>query len=207
MLITEVDGYYLPDTRTTSYRTQHTKTTIGIDSIDIEGSYLTYFHNTGHYALSGQDYEGVFYKLTWQRPADEVLPPYAEFRQPSLATEIRFGADRCERRAAAAASASAAGAESDPPVSSGSFPRHMDWLIASLTVSTTMPSLSSASLVPTISFSPIISIGCSRICLADLTAARGRCTPPVRRRQDRSSLKVARIANRGRFDVLRHDFR
>jgi hypothetical protein len=42
-VLIEVDGYYLPDTRTTSYRTQRTKTTIGIDSIDIESSHLTYF--------------------------------------------------------------------------------------------------------------------------------------------------------------------
>ena len=28
-VLIEVDGYYLPDTRTTCYRTQHTKTTIG----------------------------------------------------------------------------------------------------------------------------------------------------------------------------------
>ena len=78
-VLMEVDGYYLPDTRATSYRSQHTKTTIGIDSIDIEAGRLTYFHNAGHYELSGQDYSGVFYKLAWQRRADEVLPPYVEF--------------------------------------------------------------------------------------------------------------------------------
>src|SRR6478752_1770252 len=35
LVLAEADGWYLPDTRATSYRTQHTKTTIGIDNIDL----------------------------------------------------------------------------------------------------------------------------------------------------------------------------
>ena len=34
LVLAEVDGYYLPDTRATSYRMQHIKTTIGVDAMD-----------------------------------------------------------------------------------------------------------------------------------------------------------------------------
>jgi hypothetical protein len=78
LVLAEADGWYLPDTRATSYRTQHTKTTIGIDSIDIAAGELGYFHNVGHYQLTGEDYAGVFRKLPHQA-SDEALPPYVEF--------------------------------------------------------------------------------------------------------------------------------
>src|SRR4051812_13734413 len=71
-VLVEADGWYLPDTRATSYRMRHTKTTIGIDSIDIAEGWAGYFHNAGHYQLSGEDYAGVFRD-------DDVLPPYVEF--------------------------------------------------------------------------------------------------------------------------------
>jgi hypothetical protein len=79
LVLVEVDGYYLPDTRATSYRSQHTKTTIAIDSIDIVSGRLSYFHNVGHYDLTGEDYAGVFRKLPVQDALDDVLPPYVEF--------------------------------------------------------------------------------------------------------------------------------
>jgi hypothetical protein len=79
LVLAEADGYYLPDTRATSYRTEHTKTTIGIDSIDVSRGCLSYFHNVGHYELTGADYAGVFRKLPQQTEADGVLPPYIEF--------------------------------------------------------------------------------------------------------------------------------
>jgi hypothetical protein len=87
LVLAEADGYYLPDTRATSYRTQHTKTTIGIDSIDRSGGHLSYFHNVGHYDLTGDDYAGVFRNLPQQKQAEDVLPPYVEFvkrRWPAL---------------------------------------------------------------------------------------------------------------------------
>jgi hypothetical protein len=76
LVLVEVDGYYLPDTRATSYRTQHTKTTIGVDSIG--PGRLSYFHNVGHYELSGDDYAGAFRRLPGQDAVDDVLPPYVE---------------------------------------------------------------------------------------------------------------------------------
>src|SRR5438874_2491187 len=79
LVLAETDGFYLPDTRATSYHVQHTKTTIGIDSINLAAGTLRYFHNVGHYELSGEDYAGVFRKLPQQRLPDDVLPPYVEF--------------------------------------------------------------------------------------------------------------------------------
>jgi hypothetical protein len=87
LVLVEVDGYYLPDTRATSYRTQHTKTTIGIDAMDLAAGRLSYFHNVGHYELAGEDYAGVFRRLPGQDAVDDVLPPYVEFvrrRRPPL---------------------------------------------------------------------------------------------------------------------------
>jgi hypothetical protein len=88
LVLVEVDGFYLPDTRATSYRTQHAKTTIGIDSLDLELCNLGYFHNGGHFELSGADFAGLFQRLPEQLRAD-ALPPYVEFvkrRFPPLAS-------------------------------------------------------------------------------------------------------------------------
>lgn len=79
LVLVEADGYYLPDTRATSYRAQHTKTTIAVDSLDAAAGRLTYFHNTGRYELTGDDYQGVFRRLPGQDAVDDVLPPYVEY--------------------------------------------------------------------------------------------------------------------------------
>jgi hypothetical protein len=79
LVLVEVDGYYLPDTRATSYRTQHTKTTIAVDAIDIGAGRLNYLHNVGRSELAGEDYAGVFRRLPGQDAVDDVLPPYVEF--------------------------------------------------------------------------------------------------------------------------------
>jgi hypothetical protein len=75
LVLVEVDGYHLPDTRATSYHVQHVKTTIGIDAMDRATGSLHYFHNTGDYQLSGEDYHAIFRA---DKPAD-ALPPYVEF--------------------------------------------------------------------------------------------------------------------------------
>lgn len=72
LVLAEVDGFHLPDTRATSYRAQHVKTTIGIDAIDIDGGWLRYFHNDGRYELAGDDYAGMF------AAAAGGLPHYVE---------------------------------------------------------------------------------------------------------------------------------
>lgn len=74
MVLVEVDAHFLPDTEGLTYRTGHSKTTVGIESIDTEARTLGYFHNAGYFALSGDDYVGVFGLA--ERP---LLPPYTEF--------------------------------------------------------------------------------------------------------------------------------
>jgi hypothetical protein len=78
-VLVEVDGYYLPNTRATSYRREHPKTTIGIDFIDPAGLRLGYFHNTGYHVLDGEDYDGVFRKLPQFAGQADLLFPYVEF--------------------------------------------------------------------------------------------------------------------------------
>jgi hypothetical protein len=78
-VLAEVDSFYLPDTRATSYKQQHTKTTIGVDYIDPRSRRLGYFHNTGYYVLDGEDYEGVFRQLPEFAGRPEILFPYVEF--------------------------------------------------------------------------------------------------------------------------------
>jgi hypothetical protein len=68
-VLVEVDGYYLPNTRATSYRREHPKTTVGIDFIDPAGYHL----------LEGEDYEGVFRKLPQFSEQADLLFPYVEF--------------------------------------------------------------------------------------------------------------------------------
>ena len=101
VVLVEVDAYYLPDTRATSYREQHTKTTIGIDSMDLAAGRMTYFHNIGRYDLSGEDYAGVFRRLPGQ-DADDALAPYVEFVrrrfQPLRGNSLTDAAVRLLRR-------------------------------------------------------------------------------------------------------------
>jgi len=78
-VLVEVDGYYLPNTRATSYRREHPKTTVGIDFIDPVGRRLGYFHNTGYHRLEGGDYDGIFRKLPQFFDQPDLLFPYVEF--------------------------------------------------------------------------------------------------------------------------------
>jgi hypothetical protein len=77
--LVEVDGYYLPDTRGVSYRSEHTKTTIGINRIDRSARTLDYFHNAGFFALAGDDFDGLFQRLPEQQGRADALAPYVEF--------------------------------------------------------------------------------------------------------------------------------
>jgi hypothetical protein len=74
-MIVELDAYYLPDTATTSYRSDHVKTSVAMDAIDPEAERLHYFHGPGMFSLDGGDYRGVF--RIGEFSAD-VLPPYTE---------------------------------------------------------------------------------------------------------------------------------
>jgi hypothetical protein len=99
-VLEEVDAFYLPDTRATSYRHDHTKTTIGVDYIDPRSRRLGYFHNTGYFVLDGEDYEcGVL----------QARPGAAE----------RHGAGGSIGGSARCAFAAASGAQSDLAMASG----------------------------------------------------------------------------------------
>src|SRR5258708_4942159 len=73
VVLSEVDAFYLPDTAGTDYRTQHTKTTIGIQHLDVEGRVLRYFHNSGYYQLEGADFVGL---LRIDAPPDPTYMPF-----------------------------------------------------------------------------------------------------------------------------------
>lgn len=75
VVLIEVDAWHLPDTRGVSYRSEHTKTTIGVNALDRAARRIGYFHNAGYYELGGEDYEAIF------PPMRDGLPlfPYCEF--------------------------------------------------------------------------------------------------------------------------------
>ncbi len=76
IVLSEIDAYYLPDTAGTDYRAQHTKTTIGIQEIDLEARTLGYFHNSSYHVLEGADFVGLF-RLD-AAPDPTFMPFFAE---------------------------------------------------------------------------------------------------------------------------------
>jgi hypothetical protein len=61
----------------TAYRLAHTKTTVGVNAIDLGRGRMGYFHNAGYYAVEGDDFRELF---QLDGPVhDRVLPPYVEF--------------------------------------------------------------------------------------------------------------------------------
>jgi hypothetical protein len=77
VVLLEVDGFYLPDNRATSYHRQHTKTTIGIDVLMPEARGVGYYHNEGYHVASADDYAGLF-RLLPELADEHMLYPYAE---------------------------------------------------------------------------------------------------------------------------------
>ncbi len=75
VLLVEVDGFFLPDTRTTSYQREHTKTTIGVIDIEPASDRCRYAHNSGVHLLAGDDYRSA---LRPARANGLPLLPYAE---------------------------------------------------------------------------------------------------------------------------------
>jgi hypothetical protein len=74
-IIVELDAWYLPDTASTSYRSEHVKTSVAADAIDRASETLQYFHAAGLYELTGEDYRGAFRIGSF---SEDVLPPYTE---------------------------------------------------------------------------------------------------------------------------------
>ena len=56
----EVDSFFLPDVAATDYRTNHVKSSIVIEAIDLDAKVLRYFHNAGYFELGGEDFDGLF---------------------------------------------------------------------------------------------------------------------------------------------------
>ena len=77
LVSTEADAFWLPDTAGTDYRTQHSKTTILLSSLDVQARSLGYFHNAGFFELSGEDFSQLF-RLE-PAPDAEFLPLLAEW--------------------------------------------------------------------------------------------------------------------------------
>lgn len=75
--LVELDSFFMPDTRGVSYRSEHGKTTVGVNRIDLAARRMEYFHNGGYFALDGADFEGVW--RTAERSAEQPFLPYAEF--------------------------------------------------------------------------------------------------------------------------------
>ena len=76
LIICETDAFWLPDTAGTDYRTHHVKTTIMLAALDVEAQRLGYFHNSGYFELSDEDFHQVF---RMDAPGDpEYLPLFAE---------------------------------------------------------------------------------------------------------------------------------
>ncbi len=78
IVIVEVDAFHLPDTRATSYRKAHVKTSVAVTGIDRSAKCLEYFHGPRHFVLAGEDYDCVLRMNDPTRFTGDVLPPYAE---------------------------------------------------------------------------------------------------------------------------------
>ena len=75
-IIVELDAWFLPDTAASSYRREHVKTSVAVESIDLERRWMRYFHGPGLFELEGDDFDGVF--RLGGTPDPWILPPYTE---------------------------------------------------------------------------------------------------------------------------------
>ena len=76
LISTEADAFWLPDTVGTDYRLKHSKTTILLANLDVDARQLGYFHNSGYFELSGEDFTQLFRLDT--APDPTFLPLFAE---------------------------------------------------------------------------------------------------------------------------------
>ncbi|WP_176560070.1 DUF1839 family protein [Brevibacillus dissolubilis] len=77
LVMMEADAYFLPDTLGTSYRNYHEKTTIAVQSIDLENRKLGYFHGPSYFELEGDDFDGQFHLGAYVKDANH-LPLFVE---------------------------------------------------------------------------------------------------------------------------------
>lgn len=94
LCLVEVDPFFLPDTGTAAYRRQHGKTTIAINRLEACGRRLEYFHNGGYFALSDDDFDGVFQEAL---PDARPFRPYVEY---TTLNPLRLDTAELKRRCA-----------------------------------------------------------------------------------------------------------
>jgi hypothetical protein len=95
-VVVELDAFHLPDTAGVSYRLEHVKTSVAVQSIDLGARRLEYFHNRGFHALEGEDFDDVLHRDA--PPDPRLLPPYVELVK--LDRLQRPGPERLARLAA-----------------------------------------------------------------------------------------------------------
>ena len=89
LVFTEADAWWLPDTAGTDYRSQHTKSTIVIETIDVDAKKLGYFHNAGYFALEGEDFVKLFrLEQLAKGPDPEYMPFFAEVVRVDRAVKL-----------------------------------------------------------------------------------------------------------------------
>jgi hypothetical protein len=93
--LVELDAFYLPDTKGITYRSGHSKTTVGVNMLDPDRRRMHYFHNDGYFALEGEDYDSIFGQWDGTPAGGLPLFPYSEF--------VKFDAGRPARDPIAAA--------------------------------------------------------------------------------------------------------
>ena len=75
-VLVEVDSWFLPDTAGTAYQSDHVKSTVAVNEIDIASAHMGYFHGQGYYHVDGDDFRNLFQidGLVHER----MLPAYIE---------------------------------------------------------------------------------------------------------------------------------
>lgn len=76
LIATEADAWWLPDVTGTDYRTQHTKSSIILNDLDVANRRLGYFHNASYFKLDGEDFARTF-RLD-MAPDPAFMPLFAE---------------------------------------------------------------------------------------------------------------------------------
>lgn len=105
-VLLEVDAFHLPDTRATTWRRTHAKTTIAITGLDRARRRLAYVHNAGWFEADGADVDGLLRAGAADDGTDRRLPPYAELVErgppPSPSARTALARERLRRHLAAA---------------------------------------------------------------------------------------------------------
>lgn len=91
--VVELDSFFLPDTAGVAYKLDHVKSSVTVETLDVEGRRMAYFHNAGYWLVDGDDFDGVFRRGAHVSPPGVAhLPPYVEVAKlgmrPPLAGQV-----------------------------------------------------------------------------------------------------------------------